>query len=160
MKKILAFDLGSSSGRAIEGKYADGKLQYKESHRFKNVPIWHNGHLCWDFEKIMKEIYLGIEKAGEIDSIGIDAWGADFGVLDQNGDLLSLPVHYRDLRTEGMIKEAQERITGKRLFQLSGNQTYATNTLYQILALRKTEPEIWNQTRKLLHIPDLVSYLL
>ena len=146
MKKILAFDLGSSSGRAIEGKYTDGKLQYKEIHRFKNVPIWHNGHLCWDFEKIMKEIYLGIEKAGEIDSIGIDAWGADFGVLDQNGDLLSLPVHYRDLRTEGMIKEAQERITGKRLFQLSGNQTYATNTLYQILALRKTEPEIWNQT--------------
>ena len=55
MKKILAFDLGSSSGRAIEGKYTDGKLQYKEIHRFKNVPIWHNGHLCWDFEKIMQE---------------------------------------------------------------------------------------------------------
>ena len=160
MKKVLAFDLGSSSGRAVKGEYADGKLQCEEIHRFKNVPVWRNGHLCWDFEKIMKEIYLGIEKAGEIDSIGIDAWGADFGVLDQNGDLLSLPVHYRDRRTEGMIDEAQERITGKRLFQLSGNQTYATNTLYQILALRKTEPEIWKQAKKILHIPDLVSYFL
>ena len=107
MKKVLAFDLGSSSGRAVRGEYEGGRLRYEEIHRFKNIPVWQNGYLCWDFEMIMRELHTGIEKAGEIDSIGVDAWGADFGVLDEKGELLMLPVHYRDRRTEGMIEKVQ-----------------------------------------------------
>ena len=143
MKKVLAFDLGSSSGRAIKGEYENGYLKCEEVHRFDNIPIWRGGHLCWDFEMLMKEVKTGIEKAGEIDSIGVDAWGADFGVLDEKGKLLALPVHYRDRRTEGMIEKVQEEFSAKELFQMCGNQTYATNSLYQILALKEKEPEIW-----------------
>lgn len=160
MKKVLAFDLGSSSGRAVRGEYEGGRLRYEEIHRFKNIPVWQNGYLCWDFEMIMREIHTGIEKAGEIDSIGVDAWGADFGVLDEKGELLMLPVHYRDRRTEGMIEKVQEQFSAKELFRMCGNQAYATNSLYQILALKKNEPEIWKHTAKILHIPDLVSYFL
>lgn len=160
MKKVLAFDLGSSSGRAIKGEYENGYLKCEEVHRFDNIPIWRGGHLCWDFEMLMKEVKTGIEKAGEIDSIGVDAWGADFGVLDEKGKLLALPVHYRDRRTEGMIEKVQEEFSAKELFQMCGNQTYATNSLYQILALKEKEPELWKQTATILHIPDLISYFL
>lgn len=160
MKKVLAFDLGSSNGRAIKGEYIDGSLRYQEVHRFPNIPIWKEGHLCWDFPMIMKEIYTGIEKAGEVDSIGVDAWGADFGVLDKKGMLLALPVHYRDWRTRGMIEKVLKEFSARELFQKSGNQIYATNTLYQILALQETQPEIWKKAGKILHIPDLISYLL
>ena len=99
MKKVLAFDLGSSNGWAIKDEYE-------------------NGHLCWDFDMIMKEVQIGIEKAGKIDSIGVDAWGADFGILDEKGELLTMLVHYRERRTEGMIEKAQQQLSAKELLQM------------------------------------------
>ncbi len=160
MRKILAFDLGSSSVRAILGIYEKEKLQCKEIHRFENQPVYENGKLCWNFPVLMKEVKKGIQIAGKVDSIGFDSWGADFGMLDESNSLLGLPVHYRDPRTEGMTDKVWKKIPEKRLFQMTGNQTYATNSLYQILACKEKEPETWNKVRRILHIPDLFHYLL
>lgn len=160
MRRILAFDLGSSSGRAILGIYEKGKLEYKEIHRFENQPVYENGKLCWNFPMLMEEVKRGIKIAGKVDSIGFDSWGADFGMLDENHSLMGLPVHYRDPRTEGMTDKVWEKIPEKSLFQMTGNQTYATNSLYQILACKEKEPETWNKVRRILHIPDLFRYLL
>lgn len=160
MKKILAFDLGSSSGRAVRGIYDKGKLTCEEVCRFANTPVQAGGRLCWDFPRLLDEVRRGIELAGETDSIGFDAWGADFGLLGEDGELLGLPVHYRDPRTEGMIRRVTEQIPAMRLFELTGNQIYATNTLYQILACKTRTPDTWGKARKLLHIPDLFTYCL
>ena len=160
MARVLAIDLGSSSGRAVRGEYQDGSLTYREIYRFENVPVQKGRYLCWDFDLLLGEVKHAMEMAGDIDSIGIDTWGADFGILDKKGKLLMPPVHYRDRRTEGMTEKAQEKFSTKELFQMCGNQTYATNSLYQILALKETEPELWNQTAKILHMPDLINYFL
>ena len=103
MAKVLAIDLGSSSGRAVRGEYQDGSLTYREIYRFENVPVQKGRYLCWDFDLLLEEVKHSIEMAGDIDSIGIDTWGADFGILDKKGQLLMPPVHYRDRRTEGMM---------------------------------------------------------
>ena len=160
MTKILAFDLGSSSGRAIKGEYENNRLVCEEIYRFENRSVYHKGKLCWNFPQLMCEIKKGITLAGQVDSIGFDTWGADFGMLDENGELMELPVHYRDSRTEGMISMVLEQISAKELFQLTGNQTYATNTLYQLLACKIKDPEIWKRTKRILHIPDLCTYQL
>ena len=58
---VLAFDFGASSGRAIRAVYDGQNLTYEEIHRFENVPIEKDGHLCWDVETLLKEIHTAIQ---------------------------------------------------------------------------------------------------
>ena len=90
MKKVLAFDFGASSGRAIIGSFDGEKITLKEVHRFTNDPVDLGGTLYWDVLRLFYEIKQGIVKAkiaGGFDSIGIDTWGVDLGLIDKNGRL-------------------------------------------------------------------------
>jgi rhamnulokinase len=102
-KRVLAFDFGASSGRAMLGRFDGQTITLEEIHRFSNDPVRLNGTLYWDFLRQMFEIKQGLVKgklAGGFDSVGIDTWGVDFGLLDGEGRLLENPVHYRDGRTD------------------------------------------------------------
>ncbi|MBO5371054.1 MAG: rhamnulokinase, partial [Clostridia bacterium] len=91
MKKVLAFDLGASSGRGIIATLDNGKITLEEIHRFANNGVSVRGTLYWDILYLFDQIKQGIVKArlaGGFDSIGIDTWGVDFGLVDENGDLL------------------------------------------------------------------------
>ena len=100
-KKILAFDFGASSGRAMLASFDGKTISMEEIHRFSNDPVKLNGVFYWDILRLMFEIKQGIVKAvnnGGFDAIGIDTWGVDFGLLDKDGRLLENPIHYRDER--------------------------------------------------------------
>lgn len=145
---VLAFDFGASSGRAIRAVYDGQNLTYEEIHRFENVPIEKEGHLCWDVETLLKEIHTAIQKAGTFDSLGFDTWGVDFGLLDTDGHLLANPVHYRDARTNGKPEQAAARMPAEELYAHTGNQIMAINTLFQLLALREQDPELLQRLRR------------
>ena len=119
---VLAFDFGASSGRAIRAVYDGQNLTYEEIHRFENIPIEKDGHLCWDVETLLKEIHTAIQKAGTFDSLGFDTWGVDFGLLDADGHLLANPVHYRDARTNGKPEQAAACMPAEELYAHTGNQ--------------------------------------
>ncbi|MBQ8288754.1 MAG: rhamnulokinase [Clostridia bacterium] len=157
---VLAFDFGASSGRAIKGTYENGTLICEEVHRFDNNPVTEDGHLCWDFPALLEQVHIGIQKAGDFDTIGFDTWGVDFGLLDENGKLLGLPVHYRDSRTNGVVEETLLKISAKELYCRTGNQILPINTLFQLLALQKENPELLSRAEHLLFIPDLFAYSL
>ncbi len=160
MKRVLAFDFGASSGRAILAEYQDGRLTYKEVHRFENCPREQDGHFRWDFADLMANVRLGIEKAGPFDSIGFDTWGVDFGLLDEQGQLLGDPVHYRDSRTEGMVEKALQTMPAAALYAATGSQIMGINTLFQLLAVKESDPEIWDKAKRLLFMPDLFAHAL
>lgn len=160
MNRVLAFDFGASSGRAILATYANGELSYQEISRFENVPVERDGHLRWDFDVLMREVHIGIEKAGEFDSVGFDTWGVDFGLLDANGKLLELPVHYRDTRTEGILADALKILPAQTLYARTGNQIMPINTLFQLLVLQKQQPEKLRFADRLLFMPDLFAHAL
>ena len=160
MKRVLAFDFGASSGRAILAEYENGHLTYKEVHRFENCPRERDGHFRWDFADLMANVHQGIEKAGAFDSIGFDTWGVDFGLLDENGNLLGDPVHYRDSRTEGMVEKAMARMDADALYTATGSQIMAINTLFQLLAVQEQDAETWEKARRLLFMPDLFAHAL
>ena len=104
--RVLAFDFGASSGRAMLCRWDGDSIQMEEIHRFSNDPVEVNGTLYWDVLRLLHEIKQGLLKAkqaGGFDSIGIDTWGVDFGLLDKDGYLLENPVHYRDARTLGIL---------------------------------------------------------
>ena len=157
---VLAFDFGASSGRAIRAVYDGQNLNYEEIHRFENVPIEKDGHLCWDVETLLKEIHTAIQKAGTFDSLGFDTWGVDFGLLDADGHLLANPVHYRDARTNGKPEQAAACMPAEELYAHTGNQIMAINTLFQLLALQEQEPELLQKAAQILFMPDLFAALL
>ena len=163
MKTVLAFDFGASSGRAILGKYNGEKIEYTEVHRFSNDPVSVCGTFYWDVLRLLHEIKQGILKAkqaGGFDSIGIDTWGVDFGLLDKDGRLLENPVHYRDLRTAGLVDESFKTIPKEKLYNITGIQFMELNTLFQLISLRRQRPELLERADKMLFMPDLFAYFL
>lgn len=163
MKRVLAFDFGASSGRAIIASYDGGKITLEEVHRFSNDPVMLNGTLYWDALRLFFEIKQGITKAklaGGFDSIGVDTWGVDFGLLDEKGCLVENPVHYRDARTKGIIDEAAKLIPKKEMYDITGIQFMEFNTAFQLLSIKQRRPELLDRAAKLLFMPDLFSYFL
>ena len=154
MRRVLAFDLGASSGRAILAGYDGNSLVCQEVHRFENCPKEQQGHLRWDFEALMGHIRTGIQKAGDVDSLSFDTWGVDFGLVDERGRLLADPVHYRDARTRGAAEQSAAYLHPDQLYQATGNQIMDINTLFQ---LQKTD---LSGADRLLFMPDLFAQQL
>ena len=162
-KRILAFDFGASSGRAILGTFDGEKIQMEEIHRFSNDPVMVNGVFQWDVLRLFFEIKQGISKAvhaGGFDAIGIDTWGVDYGMVDSKGHLMRNPVHYRDVRTNGMPEKVYEKIPKEELYRRTGIQLINLNTIFQLYSMVLEEPEQLAHADKLLFIPDLFAYFL
>ena len=162
-KRVLAFDFGASSGRAILGIYDGKSITLKEVHRFSNDPVEVNGTVYWDVLRLFYEIKQGILNAkadGGFDSIGIDTWGVDFGLLDSEGRLLENPVHYRDKRTQGLVEDSYNLLPKERFYDLTGIQFMELNTVFQLYSLSKNRPELLERADSLLFMPDLLGYML
>lgn len=163
-KCSLAVDIGASSGRVIAGYLQGGKMYLDEVHRFENKMIEKNNYFIWDIEKLFSEIKEGIGKTKEQgfdpESIGIDTWAVDFVLLDENDELLTDAVAYRDSRTDGMMEEVFSIISKERLYLETGIQFQKFNTIYQLYYLRKNFPEILEKAKTFLMIPDYLNFLL
>src|SRR5829696_6843565 len=159
---FLAVDLGAESGRAVMGRFDGEQITLEEVHRFPNVPVRLPDGLHWDVLRIAREVKDGIAKATRngrrIESVGVDAWGVDFALLDREGCLVSNPYHYRDPRTEGMDERAFDRMPKEEIYRTTGIQFMPINTLYQLLAMEGSP--LLQAAQSLLLIPDLVSYWL
>ncbi|MFO7637574.1 MAG: rhamnulokinase [Clostridia bacterium] len=165
MIKVLAFDYGASSGRAMLGCFDGEKITLEEMHRFSNDPVQVNDILYWDILRLFHELKTGIiqcKKNGndDIKSIGIDTWGVDFGLVGKDGRLLENPVHYRDRRTDGMIEESFKSVSREEIYMRTGIQFMQFNTLYQLYALSRQNPGLLEKADKLLFTPDLMNYFL
>jgi rhamnulokinase len=160
-KNYAAIDLGAESGRIIVGNLSSFDIV----HRFPNYPVTIKGTLYWDILGLFNEIKKGLQKAfslynGQIKSIGIDTWGVDYALLDKNGDMIANPIHYRDKRTDGIPEEIFQKIPRKEVFAETGIQFMQINTLYQLYAHKKHNPEIYDKAKSFVTIPDLLAYWL
>ncbi len=162
--KMLAIDLGASSGRGIVGSYDGKRLSLRENHRFSNDPVMVNGRFRWDILRIFHEIKQSIREVGlsgeEIAGMGIDTWGVDYGLMDAKGELLANPMHYRDTRTVGIAKALEPKLSAEELYSITGIQTIDFNTVYQLAADLRDNPEQLAAARRMLFIPDLLNYFL
>ncbi|HPU44330.1 MAG TPA: rhamnulokinase family protein [Dictyoglomaceae bacterium] len=163
-RKFLAFDLGAESGRALVGILKDERLEVEEIHRFINKPIEILGRLYWNLPQIFHEIKEGIGKAfskyPDIESIGIDTWGVDFGLVTKEGYLAGLPVCYRDHRTDEILNKAFKVMPRERIYSLTGIQIMQINTLFQLYSMVLENSSLFNATHKLLFMPDLFNFML
>lgn len=163
-RNYLAIDLGAESGRAIAASLEGDKLALREVHRFDNRPARLPDGLHWDVLRLWNEIKLGIAAAvktgAKLESVGLDAWGVDFALLDRSGALLSNPFHYRDKRTDGMLEAAFRQVPREEIFAQTGIQFMQINSLYQLLAMTQAGSPLLDAASTFLTIPDLFNYWL
>lgn len=161
-KPYLAFDLGAESGRAVLARLHSGILTTEEVHRFPNEPVEYGGSLHWDVTRLWFEMRRTLAKLEEtqLAGIGVDAWGVDYALLGERGELLQNPYHYRDRRTNGVMEEVFRKVSREEIYSETGIQFMPINTLYQLYASQRDTPAILRSAELLLTIPDLFHYWL
>ena len=164
-KYYFAVDLGATSGRTILGTLADGKLEQEELTRFPNNLIETGGHFYWDIYALYLEMIKGLQVVGkrgiEITSIGIDTWGVDFVFIGEDDAILRNPVAYRDPHTFAAIEDyLQHVLDRKTVYDITGIQFMNFNSLFQLHAMRKAGNVALQQAKKVLFVPDALSWML
>jgi rhamnulokinase len=164
MKYYLAVDIGASSGRHILGSLENGKMKTEEIYRFPNGMTEKDGHKYWDADALFGHIKAGMKKCAEIGkipvSIGIDTWGVDYALIDDAGERVSPVFGYRDGRTEGIDAEVYKVIPEEELYARTGIQKQPFNTIYQLCAAQKADPEPLRKASAMLLMPDYFNFLL
>ncbi len=161
----LAVDLGAGSGRVVAGIFENDRLDLQVIHRFSNEPIKLDDGWHWDFARLFSEIQTGIREAisrygADAQSLGVDTWGVDYGLLDARGTLLGEPFQYRDNRTDGMMDVAFERMPRSEIYQRTGIQFMYFNTLFQLLAESRDPKKLLEAAAGMLFLPDLINFRL
>lgn len=160
---FLAFDLGAASGRAILGFLEGDHLEIQELHRFSNAMLSVRGRLHWDIRRLFDEIQAGLTVCAQkthIESLAVDTWGVDFGLLSNDGTVLGLPFTYRDSHTQGAMEEFFEKVPRERIYSLTGIQFLPFNSLFQLHAMKRDRAPEVEEASDLLFMPDLFQYLL
>ncbi len=163
-KKYLAVDLGASSGRAIVGSYNGSRLVFDEAHRFENKPVKANDTIYWDILYLFLEAKVGlsnaISKYKKIESMAIDTWGVDFGLIDLNGKLISNPVSYRDpSKYIDKRKEFYSHFPKEKLFEITAvNPILTISALFYLYNMKLNNLHGINYAKKFLMMPDLFNY--
>ena len=165
MKTCLSIDLGAGSGRVIAARHDGSTLTMEVVNRFDNTPVEFGGHLFWNLPSLLQSIREGLAagaaKYGRIDSVGVDTWGVDYGLLDKSGRLLGLPYIYRDGRNTTVNTEEVFDLVGKRaLYDATGTQFMDFNTIFQLHAERSEPSSLLDLADRALFMPDLVNYAL
>ena len=162
---FFAVDLGATSGRTIVGTLEDGRISLEEITRFDNNLIQTGGHFYWDIYALYYEIIKGLQIVAKrnipISSIGIDTWGVDFVCIGHDNAILRNPLSYRDPHTFGIMEEYFESCVDKRrVYDTTGIQFMNFNSLFQLYSMRKHKDSALKNTKKILFVPDCLSYML
>jgi rhamnulokinase len=160
---FVAFDLGAESGRTILGTLERNQLAIQQITRFPNEMKSIGGHLHWDIDGLFGNLKEGLRACSRTginpQSIGVDTWGVDYGLLGKDGAFLELPHTYRDFRTNGMMEKFFERVPRRRVYELTGIQFMQLNTLYQLYSAAQQSPHVVEKASRLLFMPDIFNFL-
>jgi rhamnulokinase len=162
----VAIDLGAGSGRALLGRVDEAGLSLQELHRFTYGPRPGAGHLRWDMKALHGGLVAGLAAAGAaaaaagrpLASIGVDAWGVDYGLIDADGGLVEEPIAYRDPRTDGVMDAVAAQVSRAEIFRRTGIQFLPFNTIYQLVA--HVRDGLAADAAGVLLIPDLCHLFL
>ncbi|MBR2239255.1 MAG: rhamnulokinase [Prevotella sp.] len=164
-KYFFAVDLGATSGRTIIGDITDSKFSLEEITRFPNNLIEQGGHYYWDIHALYFEIIRGLKEVAkrglEITSIGIDTWGVDFVFIGEDGAILRNPRAYRDPITfDAMDDYLKHVISRKEVYDVTGIQFMNFNSIFQLYAMKREQNSAFLQAKKILFVPDALSWML
>ena len=163
MSVMAAVDLGAQSGRVAVGRFDGSRLALAEAYRFVNQPVTVDGTLRWDIGELYREALDGLRAAARdttIDSVAVDAWAVDFGLLDAAGQLIENPVHYRDVRRAAAVQDVFAQVPARELYERTGIQLLPINTVFELAGMAARHDPALAAADALLLIPDLFHHWL
>lgn len=160
----IAADFGGGSGRLVAGWLENGKLLTEELHRFPNAPVKDGNHTRWDFPYLFEQLVEGLKIAAGrdliIDSIGVDTWGVDFGLMDADGNMMGQPICYRDWSADRGLEYVRTLISDNAFYEATGLPMIAINSVNRMALMQSEGYAAWNSAARVLFMPDLFSYFL
>lgn len=173
-KAFIAVDLGASGGKVSLGIFTDQEFTLQDVHRFSNggVSVWAHGpdgdpaeQIFWDDLHLHSQIVEGLRIAAAkapcpVVSIGIDTWGADAGLLNQQGELLGRVYCYRDHRLDNVREQLFETMAARELFDRSGIPAQPWYLINQLYWLARNRPALLEQVHTVVPMASLLSYYL
>ena len=133
MKRVLAIDIGASSGRHIVGWRDGDKIMTDEVYRFENGVKSVGARLTWDIAALFENVKLGIKAAlkkyADIESLAVDTWGVDYVLMNGENEILPC-ISYRDERTVRDIDAVHKVVPFDELYARTGIQFQPFNTVY------------------------------
>lgn len=158
-QNIVAIDLGNSSGRFALCEWDGNRGSLREIYQFPNAPMTIGPHFVWDTERLWGEILKGIQIAseathGEVESLGLDSWGAEYVLVDSKGDRVGHAYSLRDPRNVTAMHRAFQTFPAKKIYDITGIQVMPVNALYGLLAHLQELPEEWERTWLWLGTPE------
>ncbi|MBC8388698.1 MAG: hypothetical protein ISS14_00600 [Actinobacteria bacterium] len=163
-KKYISADFGASNGLISIGCFGGKSISIEKVYGIDNKPSQIQNTLYWDISKLYKELIDGLTKIynsfDDIESIGIDSWGLDFGLIDKKGKLISNPISYQNYTSDNILKEVTKIIPIYKLFRITGEVTLKVNTIFQLVSMIRKNSALLKNVYKILMIPDLFNYFL
>jgi rhamnulokinase len=159
---VAAVDLGAESGRVQRADFDGERLTVREVARFPHAPAPVDGVLRWDVDLLARAVTDGLAALGEgtaVASVGVDAWGVDYGLLRPDGTLLDAPTCYRDPRQLTAMDEALTTVGRDRLYRATGVQVNEINTVFGLVSDVRTTTRL-DEAASLLMLPDVFHHLL
>lgn len=173
-KNLFAIDFGASGGKCFAGKFENGTFSMAEVHRFAHEgvsffiddskgtrterTVWNDIHL---YDNILKGLAeYGRTCGKELDSIGIDTWGADGQFVTADGDMLGKIYCYRDHRLDNMIDRVKACLDPKRIYEITGIHFQPFNVSNQLLWFMQNRKSLLAPGTSYLPIPSVFYYYL
>jgi rhamnulokinase len=172
--RVLAVDLGASGGKCFAGLFDDNGFSLREVHRFSHeATVLHladrHGRVeertFWNDLLIYGNMVEGLrayrrELGPRLDAIGVDIWGADGVLMNQDSVLLGPMYCYRDHRLDGMVDAVKARMDPQRIYGITGICFQPFNISNQLLWAGENRPELLRKGVRFLPAPSLFSYYL
>ena len=174
MKRFMAVDLGASGGKSFLGTFNEDSFAFQELHRFSHEGVTFfipdaagevTRRMYWDDIFIYRNIVTGLYKfkreiGANLDSIGIDTWGADGQFIAENGDLLGKVYCYRDHRLDTMVEVIKGKMDPRRIYDITGIHFQPFNLSNQLYWFKENRESFFSLAACFLPIPTLFYYWL
>jgi rhamnulokinase len=158
--RVAAVDMGATSVRVAVVDLEAERPEVEIVHRWFHGPDARpDGSVRWRWRELVENVRAGLDQAiarGPLASIGVDGWGVDYGLLGDDGCLLSDPHSYRSTRTNGW-RGVVRALGEAELYRRTGVQLMPINTVFQLAA---HDPDELDRARRLVMLPELVAYEL
>lgn len=173
-KRLFAIDFGASGGKCFAGTFEGDKFTMQEVHRFahEGVSFFATDKIgklvertVWDDIYLYDNIIKGLQAyrrqiSDNLDSIGIDTWGADGQFVTADGDVLGKIYCYRDHRLDNMIDAVKSRIDPKRVYEITGIHFQPFNLSNQLHWFMLNRKDTLQPGCTFLPIPAMFYYYL
>lgn len=164
MKYLIAHDLGTSGNKATLFT-TDGVLVksivYPYQTSFFNGNWAEQNPIDW-FEAVCntnRQLLKNIDKK-QVAAIAFSGQMMGCVVVDKHGNALRNAIIWADQRSTKQEEYIRSKIDEKTFYRITGHKISASYSLEKLMWIRDNEPEIFNQTYKLLQPKDYVIYRL